>query len=70
VGDTLKDINGFKKNLPLIKVMCNPGLRDRHWEEISKVTPFSIRSDMDLSLWRLIECDLDGQLQKLEDISE
>ncbi len=28
------ELDGFKKNLPLVSALCNEGLKDRHWDEI------------------------------------
>lgn len=28
-------IDKFKNNLPLLNCICNPGLRDRHWSQVS-----------------------------------
>ena len=35
----------FKENLPLIQCICNKGMRDRHWEQMSKIVEFSIKPD-------------------------
>jgi dynein heavy chain len=32
---TKNKIDKFKVNLPLLHVVCNPGIRDRHWETVS-----------------------------------
>ena len=35
VAENIKTkIDKFKTNLPLLNCICNPGLRDRHWEEV------------------------------------
>ncbi|CAK0790350.1 unnamed protein product [Prorocentrum cordatum] len=31
-----KDLDSFKQHLPLIHALCNPGLRQRHWDSISE----------------------------------
>jgi dynein heavy chain len=31
--------------VPLLAVICNPGLRERHWEAIAEVAGFEIRKD-------------------------
>jgi dynein heavy chain len=30
-----REVDDFKENLPLIQALCNPGLRDRHWQKVS-----------------------------------
>lgn len=32
------EVDDFKENIPLIAALCNPGLRDRHWEKLSEVS--------------------------------
>ena len=35
VADSMKTkIDKFKTNLPLLNAICNPGLRDRHWDQV------------------------------------
>ena len=29
-----KKLDAFKVNLPIIQTICNPGIRDRHWEKV------------------------------------
>ena len=36
VADRMKaKIDKFKLNLPVLSVICNPGLRERHWSAVS-----------------------------------
>ena len=35
VADRKKgQIDKFKQHLPLLHCICNPGIRDRHWEQV------------------------------------
>ncbi len=43
-------LEGFQEHLPLIKALRNPGLRDRHWDEISQSEPCQIL------VWSLCAC--------------
>lgn len=44
--------------MPLVKVFSNPGLKERHWEEISAFVGFPIRPDKDVMLNRLIDLEV------------
>ena len=30
----LEETKEFKEHLPLVHVLCNPGLRQRHWDKV------------------------------------
>ena len=44
------DLDAFKENVPLLHALCNPGLRERHWAEISNVIGFEMGPDPTLTL--------------------
>ena len=36
IAESVKSkIDKFKAHLPLLHTICNPGIRDRHWDEVS-----------------------------------
>jgi len=36
-NDIKKDLMTFRENLPVIRALCNPGLKQRHWDEMKKL---------------------------------
>ncbi|XP_022247843.1 dynein heavy chain 7, axonemal-like [Limulus polyphemus] len=63
-------VEDFKDNLPLIQTLCNPGLRDRHWEQISDAIGFPLRADDNTTLAKIIDLSLDEFVSQFELISE
>jgi len=57
-------------SIPLMLLICNPGMRERHWAEIEKATGLSIpRSPEDPpNLATCLEVGLHTQLKQIEDI--
>ena len=55
IADSVKTkIDKFKAYLPLLHTICNPGIRDRHWEQVSTVdTRLSNRKQTTRSLTNL-----------------
>ena len=43
---TIKNkLEKFKINMPLINALCNPGLKTRHWDLMSKkVSPYKVKN--------------------------
>lgn len=56
--------------MPTIMTLGNPGMKDRHWEQISEIVGFPIKISTDLTLERIIDMGLEEYLPKFEAISE
>lgn len=68
--DIRDEITEFKQNLPIINVLCNKGLRDRHWEEMANIVGFSIQPDETTSLSRLLDLGVSQYVEQLESVGE
>ena len=66
---TKEQIEKFQVHIPLISTLCNPGLRDRHWHDISKVVGFRFQPDETTSLAAVLERNLGAFMSGLEQIS-
>ena len=65
VADRVKGkIDKFKQHLPVLNTICNPGIRDRHWEGMSDAVGFSIKPSDDASLMTMLEYGLNKHLPK------
>ena len=57
----------------VILTLCsilNPGLRDRHWDQISEIVGYPLKPDDDMPLSKLVAMNLDSYIAKFEGISE
>ena len=69
VADMMKNrIDKFKVHIPLLQVICNPGLKDRHWEQMSNLVGLVLPHDESASLNNLIELGLAKYVDKLDEI--
>ncbi|XP_077987554.1 dynein axonemal heavy chain 3-like isoform X2 [Glandiceps talaboti] len=59
----------FKINMPLINALCNPGLKERHWETMSEKVGFNMKPKDDTPLIDMLQMDLDKYLEDLSEIS-
>lgn len=48
-------LSRFEASLPLVTRLRNPGLRDRHWAELSSRSGVALRPEPSLTLTRLVE---------------
>ncbi|KAM6899568.1 dynein axonemal heavy chain 3 [Xenentodon cancila] len=58
----------FKEHVPVLKTICNPGLKDRHWEKISSIVGFDVKPDMNSSLQNMLKHGLSNFSKELEEI--
>ena len=65
-----EQIGAFKPKLPLVTIMCNGGLRDRHWDAFSDIVGFSIKPHERTSLQDMVEKNLETYFEKMEEVSE
>ncbi|CAL8305136.1 unnamed protein product [Lota lota] len=69
VAETFRrKMDQFKQHLPVLSTICNPGIKERHWEQISSIVGFEIRPDGDASLATMVERGLSKFSDKLEEI--
>ncbi|KAI8825055.1 dynein heavy chain and region D6 of dynein motor-domain-containing protein [Fimicolochytrium jonesii] len=63
-------IDEFMVNLPLIHVLCNPGMRDRHWAQMSVAANQEIKPDGTTSLRKMLKLNLEPFLEPFQEISD
>uniref|UniRef100_A0A8C9VGH6 Dynein axonemal heavy chain 12 n=1 Tax=Scleropages formosus TaxID=113540 RepID=A0A8C9VGH6_SCLFO len=57
------------EHIPMISTMCNPGIRSRHWEQMSQIVGFDLTPDSGTTLRKMLKLDLSPYLNKFEIIS-
>ncbi|XP_035211826.1 dynein heavy chain 7, axonemal-like [Stegodyphus dumicola] len=63
-------VEKFKGYIPLVQTLCNPGLRNRHWDQISEIVGFPLKPDPTTTLAKLIGLNLEEYIPQFEGISE
>jgi dynein heavy chain len=64
---TKKKLEKFKVYLPLISAVCNPGLRERHWSQMSEVVGFVLAPDDNhTSLSKLLDRRVEEKMDQLQ----
>ena len=71
VADSIRvALEEFKPHVALVEVLCNPGLRQRHWGAISGIVGFDMRPDDHTTLTRFIEMGVAKWIEPLTEISD
>lgn len=66
IAETIKEqISVFKPYVPLIVALRNPGMRQRHWTELSKNIGFDLEIDESFTLTTIFQLNL---LERIDDI--
>ncbi|XP_056255668.1 dynein axonemal heavy chain 3 [Seriola aureovittata] len=61
-------IDQFKQHLPILTTICNPGIKDRHWEKISSIVGMDIKPDVNSSLLNMLDLGMSKFSEKMEEI--
>ncbi|KAJ2998719.1 Dynein heavy chain 7, axonemal [Globomyces sp. JEL0801] len=71
IAQSVKEkIDEFEVNLPLMQVICNPGMRDRHWEKMSEIAKQDIKPDGSTSLRKMLKLNLESSLGSFQEVSD
>ncbi|KAI8622787.1 dynein heavy chain and region D6 of dynein motor-domain-containing protein [Chytriomyces sp. MP71] len=71
VAEQIKNkLEKFKVHLPLITVLRNPGLRERHWTAMAEIVGQNIYPDENTSLTKILDLNLNQFLPQFETISD
>ncbi|KYN33583.1 Dynein heavy chain 3, axonemal [Trachymyrmex septentrionalis] len=62
-------VEKFRQFIPVLQIICTPGLQARHWEAISKIVDVPIILTDTSNLSEMIEYGLSAFIAKLEEIS-
>ena len=59
----------LQEYIPLIGTLCNPGLRERHWKQMSEIAETDITPDTGTTLRKVLKLELEPFLEKFDVIS-
>ncbi|KAL3852322.1 hypothetical protein ACJMK2_015979 [Sinanodonta woodiana] len=59
----------FKINMPLINALCNPGIKNRHWDMMSEKVGFRLHPTSETPLSEFLQLGLEKYLDSLQEIS-
>ncbi|KAI9206289.1 dynein heavy chain and region D6 of dynein motor-domain-containing protein [Polychytrium aggregatum] len=63
-------LDKFKAHLPLITILRNPGLRERHWQLMGEIAGQPIYPDENTSLSKMLDLNLTQYISQFETISD
>ncbi|RZF36882.1 hypothetical protein LSTR_LSTR004570 [Laodelphax striatellus] len=61
-------VEKFKQYVPILQTICNPGIRERHWQQISDTVGAKIIPTDESTLCDMIDIGLTNYITKLEEI--
>uniref|UniRef100_A0A8C3KS30 Dynein axonemal heavy chain 12 n=1 Tax=Calidris pygmaea TaxID=425635 RepID=A0A8C3KS30_9CHAR len=57
------------ENIPTVTIFCNPGMRARHWEQMSNIVGYDLTPDSGTTLRKVLKQNLAPYLEEFEAIS-
>uniref|UniRef100_A0A8D0W0J1 Dynein axonemal heavy chain 12 n=1 Tax=Sus scrofa TaxID=9823 RepID=A0A8D0W0J1_PIG len=65
----MEQIKVFKDYIPTVSILCNPGMRTRHWKQLSEIVGYDLTPDSGTTLRKVLKLNLTPYLDKFEVIS-
>uniref|UniRef100_A0A8B9BTE0 Dynein axonemal heavy chain 12 n=1 Tax=Anser brachyrhynchus TaxID=132585 RepID=A0A8B9BTE0_9AVES len=59
----------LRENIPTVNVFCNPGMRTRHWQQMSNIVGYDLTPDSGTTLRKVLKQNLAPYLEEFEAIS-
>lgn len=56
-------------HLPVISILCNPGIRDRHWDKMSLIYQRNLKPDTGTTLRKVLQLGLEPYMEQFEQVS-
>ncbi|CAF4290444.1 unnamed protein product, partial [Rotaria sp. Silwood2] len=63
-------IEDFKPSIPLIQALRAPGMRNRHWEELSELVKMPVRPKKELTFSKCLEMGLQKYIDMISKVAE
>ncbi|XP_077070519.1 dynein axonemal heavy chain 12 [Siphateles boraxobius] len=68
-SSVVEQVKEFKEYIPMVSILCNPGIRPRHWEQMSEIAGHDLTPDSGSSLRKILKQNLTPYLELFESIS-
>ncbi|XP_029397555.1 dynein heavy chain 12, axonemal [Mus pahari] len=65
----MEQIKAFKEYIPTVSILCNPGMRARHWKQMSEIVGYDLTPDSGTTLRKVLKLNLSPYLESFEVIS-
>ncbi|XP_069795725.1 dynein axonemal heavy chain 12 isoform X2 [Narcine bancroftii] len=65
----MAQIKDFKEVVPIVSILCNPGMRPRHWAQMSEIVGFDLTPDSGTTLRKMLKLNLNPYLERFEETS-
>ncbi|NXU72284.1 DYH7 protein, partial [Oreotrochilus melanogaster] len=65
----LEQIKDFKENIPTVTVLCNPGMKPRHWQQMSNIVGYDLTPNSGTTLRKVLKQNLAPHMEQFVAIS-
>lgn len=59
----------IQEHIPTVSILCNPGIRVRHWEQMSQIVNYDMTPNLGSTLRKVLKQNLTPYMEQFETIS-